>query len=184
MHCALKTPIGNSLGMSENGAAVRCIVGNACSTTSNCCKNFKFRTEKRFWRKKKKTQKHERKHERVEFHIVHWQARFWLSKDWYEWPKFHMSPFNISRFIFYSAALLPLFSTRAIFVLSLYVCCCRFLHCFKVENFFVIITLRASWWRKHCAPHTIPVVYRVSVWYDLFFIRFHSNSRCDSTIVD
>ena len=132
LHCALKTHIGNSLEMSEN-EAVDCrwmFVVNACSTTSNCCKIFKFRTEKRFWRKKKKNKniKHERKHERVEFHIVHWQARFWLSKDWYEWPKFHMSPFNISRFIFYSAALLPLFSTRAIFVLSLYVCCCCFLH--------------------------------------------------------
>ena len=42
--------------------------------------------------------------------------------------------------------------------------------CFKVKNFFVIITLRASWWRKQCAAHTVPVVYRVSMWYDLFFL--------------
>lgn len=85
-----------------------------------------------------------------------------------------MSQFNILRFIFYSAALCHYFQLEQFLFsqcICAVLCCCCFLHCFKVNNFFVIITLRASrinyqlsWWRKH----SIPVVYRVSVWYDFF----------------
>lgn len=49
---------------------------------------------------------------------------FGLSKDWYEWPKFHMSPFNIFAFYLLFNALLPLFSSRAHCHRFLYECVC------------------------------------------------------------